>query len=108
MEQMEHGYTMYGYMEHEDAMEQYVKTWVHMSWKGTWNIDTPWKCRWHMDMPLNNTWNMVHVSWKGTWNIDIPWKSTWHVDMPWDDRYMGTAPSTSSYGCMRPSRSYLV
>lgn len=84
------------------------ETWVHMSWKGTWNIDTPWKSRWHMDTPLNNTWNMVHVSWKGTWNIDIPWKSTWLVDMPWDDRYTGTAPSTSCYGCVRPSRSYLV
>jgi hypothetical protein len=42
---------------------------------------------------------------RGTWNIDIPWKSTWHVDMPWDDRYMGTARSTSCYGCVRPSRS---
>jgi hypothetical protein len=25
-----------------------------MSWKGTWNIDTPWKSRRYMDMPLNN------------------------------------------------------
>jgi len=25
MEHMEHGYTMYGYMEHGDAMEQDVK-----------------------------------------------------------------------------------
>jgi hypothetical protein len=82
---------MYGYMEHGDAMEQYVKHGYICHGGVHWNIDTPRKSRWHMDTPLNNTWNVVHVSWKGTWNIDIPCKSTWHVDMPWHDRYMGTA-----------------